>query len=189
MTFLGDRISEIAERRDRTGGHQPDGHRDRNARELRPSKWCKRPSPELKASIDLRNPEAAKVPTMAIRMNALLRWPTTASPPKDALDNVQTALPGTTIGQTYVGAQTVDVVVILPPEEARPDRASSQTCWSAIRRPRRVQLRNVASIGSDRRALHHSARGRAAARQCELQRRARPPFVAGYRRRGERPRR
>ena len=38
-------------------------------------------------------------------------------PPQDALDTVQTAFAGTTIGQTYAGAHTVDVVVILPPSQ------------------------------------------------------------------------
>jgi len=64
---------------------------------------------------DLRAPRSAKVPTISVRLNpvALANYGLT---PRVALDALQTAFAGTTVGQTYNGARTVDVVVILPPD-------------------------------------------------------------------------
>lgn len=63
---------------------------------------------------DLRMPRAAKVPTVSIRPDAMA-LSNYGLTPQDALDAIQTAFAGTTLGQTYDGARTVDVVVILPP--------------------------------------------------------------------------
>lgn len=64
---------------------------------------------------DLRMPRGAMVPTLSVRLDpiALANY---GLMPSDALDSLQTAFAGTTVGQTYDGARTVDVVVILPPE-------------------------------------------------------------------------
>ncbi len=53
---------------------------------------------------------------MAIRLNrtALANY---GSRPRTRSTTCKLHLPAPTIGQNYVGAQTVDVVVILPPEE------------------------------------------------------------------------
>src|SRR5262249_37076346 len=85
----------------------------------------------------------AKVPTLSLKLDngALARYGLTA---QDALDAVQTAFAGTTIGQAYVGAQTVDVVVILPPNErSRVEQLSNLLMGNA---KARVLLSSVATI-------------------------------------------
>jgi len=92
---------------------------------------------------DLRIPKAARVPTLTVKLDraALANYGLTA---RDALDTMQTAFAGTTIGQTYAGAETVDVVVILPPEaRSRVEQLSNLLVGNARTR---VLLGNVASI-------------------------------------------
>ncbi len=183
MTFLGDRISETL------SGETAQVVINLTGTEIETLESSAEVVQKAIAGVegveDLRIPKAAKVPTMAIRLNrtALANYGLTA---QDALDNVQTAFAGTTIGQTYVGAQTVDVVVILPPEQRDRIEQLSNLLVGNSKTTRAAAQRCLHR--RERRALHHSARRRAAARQCELQRRIRP-LVAGYRRRGERPRR
>jgi CzcA family heavy metal efflux pump len=92
---------------------------------------------------DLRIPRTATVPTISVRPDAdkLARYGLT---PQDALDTVQTAFAGTTIGQTYAGARTVDTVVILPPSERnRIDELKTLMVGNATAR---VLLQNVADV-------------------------------------------
>lgn len=92
---------------------------------------------------DLRIPVGAKVPTMSIRLDpaALARYGLTT---QDALETVQTAFAGTTVAQTYQGAQTVDVVVILKPDaRSRVEQLSNLMISNARAR---VLLGSVATI-------------------------------------------
>jgi Cu/Ag efflux pump CusA len=92
---------------------------------------------------DLRMPRSAMVPTISVRLNpvALSNYGLT---PRDALDALQTAFAGTTIGQTYDGARTVDVVVILPPD-AR-NRISELEKLMIGNATTKTLLKNVADI-------------------------------------------
>jgi CzcA family heavy metal efflux pump len=97
----------------------------------------------VKGVDDLRVPRAVKVPTIALKLDhaALANYGLTA---QDALETVQTAFAGTTIGQSYSGAQTIDVVVILPPEKRNRVEQLSNLLISNAKT--RVLLGNVASI-------------------------------------------
>jgi Cu/Ag efflux pump CusA len=92
---------------------------------------------------DLRIPKTAMVPTLSIRLDPvrLSNYGLTA---EDALDAVQTAFAGTTIGQTYAGARTVDTVVILPP--AARNRIDELETLMVGNAETRALLRNVATI-------------------------------------------
>lgn len=141
MTFLGDRISESL------SGETAQvviNLRGPNLETLESS------AAEIEKAIagvpglqDLRVPLAAKVPTMSIRLDhaALASYGLTA---QDALETVQTAFAGTTIAQTYVGAQTVDVVVILAPQDRGRIEQLGNLLISNARS--RVLLGNVATI-------------------------------------------
>jgi Cu/Ag efflux pump CusA len=92
--------------------------------------------------IDLRMPRAAKAPAISVRLDplALSNYGLT---PQDALDTLQTAFAGTTLGQTYEGARTVDVVVILPPQaRSRIDQIGNLMVGNARTK---VLLKNVAT--------------------------------------------
>ncbi|MBS0252735.1 MAG: efflux RND transporter permease subunit [Proteobacteria bacterium] len=92
---------------------------------------------------DLRMPRTAAVPTLSVKLDpiALANYGITV---RDALDTIQTAFAGTTIGQTYEGARTVDVVVILAPDDRnRIDALGSLMIGNANTK---TLLKNVASI-------------------------------------------
>lgn len=64
--------------------------------------------------------------------------------PQDALETIQTAFAGTTLGQTYAGARTVDAVVILPPSERnRIEQLGNLMVGNAHTK---TLLKNVASV-------------------------------------------
>ncbi len=141
MTFLGDRISESL------SGETAQMVINLSGTELQALEVTAEQIEKAIASVDgieaLRIPRAAKVPTIAVKLDrvALTNYGLT---PQDALDTMQTAFAGTTIGQTYIGAQTVDVVVILPPNERnRIEQLSNLLVGNA---KTRVLLGNVASI-------------------------------------------
>ncbi len=141
MTFLGDRISEslsgeTAQMVINLTGPQLE------SLEAAAEQVQKAIAP-IEGVEDLRIPRAAKVPTISVKLDhsALARYGLTA---QDALDAMQTAFAGTTIGQTYVGAQTVDVVVILAPNER--DRVEQLSNLLIGNAKTRVLLGNVASI-------------------------------------------
>jgi CzcA family heavy metal efflux pump len=141
MTFLGDRISETlsgetAQMVVNLSGPQLE------ALEAAADQVQQAIAP-IEGVEDLRIPRKAKVPTISLTLDnaALARYGLTA---QDALDAVQTAFAGTTIGQTYVGAQTVDVVVILAPSER--DRVEQLSNLLIGNAKARVLLGNVASI-------------------------------------------
>ena len=92
---------------------------------------------------DLRMPKSAFVPTVSVRLDpaALTMYGLT---PQDALESLQTAFAGTTVGQTYAGARTVDVVVILPPNER--NHLSALNSLMIGNAKTRMLLRNVAAI-------------------------------------------
>lgn len=141
MTFLGDRISEslsgeTAQMVVVVSGTQLDVIEAA-------AEQIQKAIAHIKGVEDLRIPRAAKVPTISLKLEntALARYGLTA---QDALDAVQTGFAGTTIGQTYVGAQTVDVVVILPAvERNRVEQLSNLLIGNA---KSRVLLGSVASI-------------------------------------------
>ena len=114
MTFLGDRISESL------SGETAQMVINLSGPQLEALEAAAEQIQKAIATVegveDLRIPRAAKVPTITLKLDnaALARYGLTA---QDALDAVQTGFAGTTIGQTYVGAQTVDVVVILAPSD------------------------------------------------------------------------
>jgi CzcA family heavy metal efflux pump len=92
---------------------------------------------------DLRMPKTAMVPTVSVKLDAasLAMYGLT---PQDGLDAIQTAFAGTLVGQTYAGARTVDVVVILPPNDR--NRLSELNSLMIGNAKTRVLLKNVASI-------------------------------------------
>ena len=141
MTFLGDRISETL------SGETAQMVVNLSGPQLEALESAADQIQQAIASIegveDLRIPRKAKVPTVSLSLDnaALARYGLTA---QDALDAVQTAFAGTTIGQTYVGAQTVDVVVILAPAER--DRVEQLANLLIGNSKARVLLGNVASI-------------------------------------------
>jgi CzcA family heavy metal efflux pump len=92
---------------------------------------------------DLRMPKTAMVPTVSVKLDAaaLAMYGLT---PQDGLDAIQTAFAGTIVGQTYAGARTVDVVVILPPADR--NRLSELNSLMIGNVKTRVLLKNVASI-------------------------------------------
>lgn len=141
MTFLGDRISESL------SGETAQMVINLSGPQLEPLEQAAQQIHDAIASVegvdDLRIPRAAKVPTISLKLDnaALARYGLTA---QDALDAVRTGFAGTTIGQTYVGAQTVDVVVILPPKErSRVEQLSELLMGNANAR---VLLGKVATI-------------------------------------------
>jgi CzcA family heavy metal efflux pump len=141
MTFLGDRISESLSGEtaqvvvNLTG---PNLESLESAAEA-----VEKAVAGVSGVIDLRIPKTSKVPTLAIRLDAaaLARYGLTA---QDALETVQTAFAGATIGQTFAGAQTVDVVVILAPgDRSRVEQLSNLLVSSATTQ---VLLSNVATV-------------------------------------------
>jgi Cu/Ag efflux pump CusA len=141
LTFLGDRISESL-----TG---------ETAQVVINAMGSELPSLETAAAeiqkavadipgvTDLRMPRSAMVPTISVRLDpaALSNYGLT---PRDALDALQTAFAGTTVGQTYDGARTVDVVVILSPD-AR-NRLAELERLMIGNATTKTLLKNVASI-------------------------------------------
>jgi CzcA family heavy metal efflux pump len=113
LTFLGDRISEsltgeTAQVVINVKGNNLDSL-EKAASEIQGA------VADIPGVTDLRMPRSATVPTISVQLKpvALSNYGLT---PRDALDALQTAFAGTTVGQTYNGARTVDVVVILPPD-------------------------------------------------------------------------
>jgi Cu/Ag efflux pump CusA len=88
-------------------------------------------------------PKTAMVPTVSVKLDAasLAMYGLT---PQDGLDAIQTAFAGTIVGQTYAGARTVDVVVILPPADR--NRLSELNSLMIGNAKTRVLLKNVALI-------------------------------------------
>ena len=113
LTFLGDRISESLSGETAQVVINATGT-DLTSLESAAAEIQKSVS-TIPGVTDVRMPRSAMVPTMSVRLVpvALANYGLT---PRDALDAIQTAFAGTTIGQTYDGARTVDVVVILPPD-------------------------------------------------------------------------
>jgi CzcA family heavy metal efflux pump len=141
MTFLGDRISESLSGETAQvviNLHGPTLERlEQSAAEI------EKAIANVPGVMDLRIPKTARVPTLSIRLDpaALTRYGLSA---QDALETVQTAFAGSTIAQTYVGAQTVDVVVILPASErGRIEQLSNLLIGNA---ETRVLLSNVATV-------------------------------------------
>jgi CzcA family heavy metal efflux pump len=141
MTFLGDRISETL------SGETAQVVINVLGADL---EAIEKAATEIEQAIgsvagltDLRIPKTAMVPTLSIRLDPvrLSNYGLTA---EDALDAVQTAFAGTTIGQTYAGARTVDTVVILPP--AARNRLDELETLMVGNSETRALLRNVATI-------------------------------------------
>ena len=141
MTFLGDRISESLS--GETAQVVINLHGPNLETLEKAAQDIEKAASGVPGVADLRIPQTAKVPTLSVRLDpaALTRYGLTA---QDALDTVQTAFAGTTIAQTYVGAQTVDVVVILKAaDRARIEQLSNLLINTA---KTRVLLSNVATI-------------------------------------------
>ncbi|MFA5958043.1 efflux RND transporter permease subunit [Hyphomicrobium sp.] len=92
---------------------------------------------------DLRMPRTASVPALSVKLDpiALANYGLTA---RDALDTIQTAFAGTTVGQTYDGARTIDVVVILSPDDRNRIDALSTLMIANVNT--KTLLKNIASI-------------------------------------------
>jgi CzcA family heavy metal efflux pump len=141
MTFLGDRISETL------SGETAQVVINLSGADLEAlenvAEDIKNAISSVKGVDDLRIPKAAKVPTISLKLDhvALANYGLTA---EDALGTVQTAFAGTTIGQTFVGAQTIDVVVILQAtDRGRIEQLSNLLVGNA---QTRVLLGNIASV-------------------------------------------
>jgi Cu/Ag efflux pump CusA len=92
---------------------------------------------------DLRMPRSATVPTLSVKLDpvALANYGLSA---RDALDTIQTAFAGATVGQTYEGTRTVDVVVILSPDDR--NRISELDKLMIGNATTKTLLKNVATI-------------------------------------------
>lgn len=141
MTFLGDRISESLS--GETAQVVINLHGPNLETLEKSAEDIEKAVSGIPGVADLRIPKTAKVPTLSIRLDpaALTRYGLTA---QDTLDTVQTAFAGTTIAQTYVGAQTVDVVVILKASDRGRIEQLANLLISNART--RVLLSNVATI-------------------------------------------
>jgi Cu/Ag efflux pump CusA len=113
LTFLGDRISETLSGETAQVVINSVGP-DLASLELAATEIQKAVA-DIPGVTDLRMPRSATVPTLSVKLDpmALANYGLSA---RDALDTIQTAFAGTTVGQTYEGARTVDVVVVLPPD-------------------------------------------------------------------------
>ena len=141
LTFLGDRISESLSGETAQVVVSAVGT-DLDAIESAGAQIQKALS-GISGITDLRMPRSASVPTLSVKLDpiALASYGLTA---RDALDTIQTAFAGTTVGQTYDGAQTIDVVVILAPEDRnRIDALNSLMIGNATTK---TLLKNVATI-------------------------------------------
>jgi len=152
LTFLGDRISEslsgeTAQVVINVLGNDLDDL-DKAAAEIQKA------VSSIPGVTDLRIPRSATVPTISVKPDvaALSRFGLTA---QDALDAVQTAFAGTVAAQTYDGVRTVDVVVILPPQQR--NKISELETLMVSNPQTRVLLRNVAAInvGEGRSNIQH----------------------------------
>jgi CzcA family heavy metal efflux pump len=141
LTFLGDRISESLSGETAQVVISAIGT-DLDALESAGAEIQKAVA-DIPGVTDLRMPRTASVPTLSVKLNpvALESYGLSA---RDALDALQTAFAGTTIGQTYEGARTVDVVVILSPDDRnRIDALDRLMVGNAATK---TLLKNVASI-------------------------------------------
>ncbi len=113
MTFLGDRISESLSGETAQVVVNLLGP-DLDALEASAGKVIDAID-DIEGLTDLRMPRSATMPTLSVKLDrkALTNYGLT---PQDALDTLETAFAGAEVGQTYAGARTVDVVMILPPE-------------------------------------------------------------------------
>ncbi len=141
MTFLGDRISETLSGETAQVVINVLGT-DLEAIE-RAATAIEQAIGSVPGLTDLRIPKTATVPTLSIRLDPV-RLSNYGLTSEDALDSVQTAFAGTTIGQTYAGARTVDTVVILPP--AARNRLDELETLVVGNTETRALLRNVATI-------------------------------------------
>jgi CzcA family heavy metal efflux pump len=141
LTFLGDRISESLSGETAQVVINVMGT-DLTAIEKAAAEIQKTVAP-IPGVTDLRTPKTAFVPTVSVRIDpsSLAVYGLT---PQDALDAIQTAFAGTIVGQTYAGARTVDVVVILPPNDR--NRLNELNTMMIGNAKTRVLLKNVASI-------------------------------------------
>jgi CzcA family heavy metal efflux pump len=92
---------------------------------------------------DLEVPETQGAPTLAVTLD-YGRLTSYGLTEQDAADALQAAFTGATVGQTYDGAKTVDVVVLLPPSVR--NRLDALDRLMIGNEGTRVLLRNVASI-------------------------------------------
>jgi CzcA family heavy metal efflux pump len=141
LTFLGDRISESLSGETAQVVISAMGA-DLDALE-KAGADIQRAVADIPGVTDLRMPRTAAVPTLSVKLDpiALANYGLTA---RDALDTIQTAFAGTTVGQTYDGARTVDVVVILAPDDR--NRIDALSTLMIANANTKTLLKNVASI-------------------------------------------
>lgn len=141
LTFLGDRISESLSGETAQVVVNALGP-DLDALEKAASEIMETLA-SIDGIVDLRIPRTATVPTMSVTLDraALTRY---GLSPAEALNTLEMGFAGMTIGQTYAGARTVDVVLILNPDERnRLDAVNNLMVTSENGRSR---LGNVATI-------------------------------------------
>jgi CzcA family heavy metal efflux pump len=141
LTFLGDRISESLSGETAQVVISAMGA-DLDALEKAGADIQKAVA-DIPGVTDLRMPRTASVPTLSVKLDpiALASYGLTA---RDALDTIQTAFAGTTVGQTYDGARTIDVVVILAPDDR--NRLDALSTLMIANANTKTLLKNVASI-------------------------------------------
>lgn len=141
LTFLGDRISESLSGETAQVVINSIGT-DLTALESAAAEIQKAVA-DIPGLTDLRMPRSATVPTLSVKLDpvALANYGLSA---RDALDTIQTAFAGATVGQTYEGARTVDVVVILSPDDR--NRISELDKLMIGNATTKTLLKNVATI-------------------------------------------
>jgi CzcA family heavy metal efflux pump len=92
---------------------------------------------------DLQIPKIEGTPTLSLRLDTV-KLTSYGLSQQDALDSIQTAFSGATVGQTYAGSRTVDVVVILPPGSR--NRLETLDNLMLGNLSARLPLRKIASI-------------------------------------------
>lgn len=141
VTFLGDRISESISGENAQAVIKISGN-DLPVIEQAATKIGAALS-SVPGLADLQVPEPAGTPTLAVTFD-YAKLTSYGLTEQDAADALQAAFTGVTVGQTYDGARTVDVVVLLPP--ALRNRLDALDQLMIGNAGTRVLLHNVASI-------------------------------------------
>jgi CzcA family heavy metal efflux pump len=154
VTFLGDRISEslsgeTAQVAVKIFGDNLD-QLDKSADKVTAALG------KVKGIVDLQFKRQSGTPTIAIHLvpQALAA---TGLKVADVLDTIEAAYAGTTVGQTYSGTRTVDVVVLLPDEmRHQPTQVQSLMINSPLGPIPLSQIANV-EVTTDRYTIQHDA--------------------------------
>jgi CzcA family heavy metal efflux pump len=160
LTFLGDRISESLTGKTAQAVINVSGDDLEDIEKV--ASTIRKGIADVPGIADAGAPEIANAPLISVELDpaSLTAYGLNA---QDALDTVQSAFAGATLGQTYSGNRTVGVVMILPPSSRNKLDALEHLMIGNAKT--RVLLRHVAhiKIAEGRTAIEHEAGQRRAA--------------------------